>query len=521
MAMAAGMDGFRKVDPDRWEFANEDFLRGQRHLLKSIQRRKPAGQSGTHGHHGGGSGGGGAVVGGGAGAGAAVGKDVGGAGALAVEVGNFGMEGEIAQLKRDKNVLMLELVRLRQQQSATERQLTLMAERVEVNEARQAQMFAFLAKAMQSPAIMAQLLQQNEAHKRSAMVRSKKRRLPRQESSVSDGAAAAGLAGMLPAAADAEGQLVKYQGGLGGAGIGSGAAGGASASIGGALGGSSPSPMFMQLWDESMDGGGGGGSAGLNGGVAGPASSSMSSHGGGGARLTEMPPAAPSPAAPAASDGRRDGGGGGGVNFPHSLLIQGSKFGLGPWPSPRVHGNAAADGDSGAAADDDDSMDTLPLLVPDDPGSPIDGDGVASGGAAGSHDGGGGGGGSGGGGVVGEPAVHETNDVFWQQFLNGDVGSPATSITGNAIGGAGGDGGVGSPARDGVAAVGGAHPASSAADGEGSGVAGGDIGDDEEEVDGGGGVTGWWSAVPAGSSPHPHVDELAKQMGELKPSAFP
>ncbi|XP_010549838.1 PREDICTED: heat stress transcription factor A-1e [Tarenaya hassleriana] len=166
--------GFRKVDPDRWEFANEGFLRGQKQLLKSIVRRKPAHVHNLQQPHTQNS---------------------------CVEVGKFGLEEEVERLKRDKNVLMQELVRLRQQQQATEQQLQNVGQKVQTMEQRQQQMMSFLAKAVQSPGFLNQFVQQQNDGNRCIGGKNKKRRLPGEDQENSSAHGTNGL----------NGQIVKYQ----------------------------------------------------------------------------------------------------------------------------------------------------------------------------------------------------------------------------------------------------------------------------------------------------------------------
>ncbi|KAL1351545.1 hypothetical protein HN51_015456 [Arachis hypogaea] len=145
--------GFRKIDPDKWEFANEGFVRGHRHLLTSIRRRKappPPIQTQTsqsqQGH--------------------------------CLEVGRFGLDEEIDRLRRDKQVLMIELVRLRQQQQTTRSYLQAMEQRLKGTEIKQQQMMAFLAKAMKNPVFIQQLIQHKEKRKELEDAMTKKRRRP-------------------------------------------------------------------------------------------------------------------------------------------------------------------------------------------------------------------------------------------------------------------------------------------------------------------------------------------------------
>ncbi|KAL0742855.1 hypothetical protein Bca4012_084368 [Brassica carinata] len=150
--------GFRKVNPDRWEFANEGFLRGEKHLLKTIRRRKTSNNNQMQ-----------------------LPESSSQQQSLdncCIEVGRYGLDGEMDSLKRDKQVLVMELVKLRQQQQSTKMHLKLIEEKLKKTESKQQQMMSFLARAMQNPDFLQQLMEQKEKRKEMEEAISKKRQRP-------------------------------------------------------------------------------------------------------------------------------------------------------------------------------------------------------------------------------------------------------------------------------------------------------------------------------------------------------
>ncbi|CAA3024242.1 heat stress transcription factor A-8 [Olea europaea subsp. europaea] len=137
--------GFRKTDTDRWEFANEAFVKGQKHLLKSITRRKqPQGvvqrkscQKTSQLNE----------------------LD----NSLASEEDKIvELWKEVENLKTDKNALMQELKKLRQHQQTSHGKLVLLREQLKGMEKNQQQMLSFIVMAMQNPGFLVQLLQPKE-----------------------------------------------------------------------------------------------------------------------------------------------------------------------------------------------------------------------------------------------------------------------------------------------------------------------------------------------------------------------
>ncbi|KDP33859.1 hypothetical protein JCGZ_07430 [Jatropha curcas] len=139
--------GFRKVDPDRWEFANEGFQGGKKHLLKNIRRRSRYNKQQQ-----------GAVT--------------------SDDSAKLSLEVQLEKLKNDQDLLKVEIFKLRQQQENSENQLSTVEQRVRVAECKQLQMFVFLAKAAKKGSFIQNLIQKRKRQRElDAAEFGKKRRL--------------------------------------------------------------------------------------------------------------------------------------------------------------------------------------------------------------------------------------------------------------------------------------------------------------------------------------------------------
>ncbi|XP_039071619.1 heat stress transcription factor A-9-like [Hibiscus syriacus] len=129
--------GFRKIDSDRWEFANEGFQGGKKHLLKNIKRRSRYNN-----------------------------RQQGGVFCVNNSTSNIGLEAEVEILKKDRSVLQLELLKLRQQQEESNHQLSTVHERIRFAECRQQQMCNFFAKIAKHPNFLQRLTQKRKQQKK-------------------------------------------------------------------------------------------------------------------------------------------------------------------------------------------------------------------------------------------------------------------------------------------------------------------------------------------------------------------
>jgi heat shock transcription factor len=134
--------GFRKADPEQWEFANEEFVRGQPHLLKNIHRRKPVHSHSIPSHQGQ------------------------GASSPLTESERKGYKDDIEKLKFEKESVKSELERHKEEREEIELQLHALIGRLQIIKQRHNSMLSSMAQTLEKPSLVSSILHEESHYRR-------------------------------------------------------------------------------------------------------------------------------------------------------------------------------------------------------------------------------------------------------------------------------------------------------------------------------------------------------------------
>ncbi|KAG6594525.1 Heat stress transcription factor A-4a, partial [Cucurbita argyrosperma subsp. sororia] len=134
--------GFKKVDPERWEFANEDFEKGRPDLLRNIHRRKP-----VHSHSL---------------------QNVQGQGCSSplLDLERKRFEEEVERLKHTNEKLLLESQKHEQENRELQLQMQLMKDQFRCIQQQQQMLLSIVAHALQKPELTIYFVPESQSHER-------------------------------------------------------------------------------------------------------------------------------------------------------------------------------------------------------------------------------------------------------------------------------------------------------------------------------------------------------------------